>query len=373
MNAVIYPSRIKTSNLGDVLINVLLIRELSKHTEVYLDGEIKEINNLLTVNNPFSKNIKVIRGLSLFNGKPIVRWLNLFKVINRVGFVFDPPGSYAEGLNKNKFLFKYYKYYLRARLLKLFGIKVYRWGVSFGDFSLKGYNLQRKLSMQYGNIAVRDSNNFAKLKNIGFNNLSLIEDLAFLYNPENFKDLLTLREIKDKYIVLSFRSDIEGSRMNMEYLDKLIIKITQIIKSNFYKDYSIVLSYQVEEDLPVLRLIHEALNEISIKSKIIEKQLTFSEAISLYYNASFVFSNRLHVALLAFLNNTVSLIITDIENHHKLVNIYNDLQLNELIIDCDNNLYDCNYINNQNEFLQKFNDSTFIKREVIINHIQNFL
>ena len=63
MKKVLYPSRIKDSNLGDVLINSLLIRELSKKATVYLDGDVPSMANIIFSDNPHKENIRIVRGL----------------------------------------------------------------------------------------------------------------------------------------------------------------------------------------------------------------------------------------------------------------------------------------------------------------------
>ena len=36
---ILYPSKIEENNLGDILINALLVRELTKNKEVYFKGK----------------------------------------------------------------------------------------------------------------------------------------------------------------------------------------------------------------------------------------------------------------------------------------------------------------------------------------------
>ena len=57
MKIVIYPARFNRSNAGEILINVLLVRELSKHARVYIVGNCDDVMHYLTRNNPFAHRI----------------------------------------------------------------------------------------------------------------------------------------------------------------------------------------------------------------------------------------------------------------------------------------------------------------------------
>lgn len=371
----IYPSRIKTSNLGDILINVLLIRELSKLGNVYLDGAFdKSIQELILTNNPFASNIITVTGIKSFEGKPVVRWINLFKTIKNVSFVLDPPGAYIEGYSPLKAKLKYHKYKMRAIILKsLFNIKMLRLGVSLGPFSDNFYHLQKKLSEVYYSIAVRDSLNFADLKGRNFSNISLIDDLAFLYNKIDFKFLTDNKLDKSKntqpLIVISLRGDIEGHKLNIEYFNSLAERVISILKVN--PNYQLKLAYQVQEDLEVLEALKVKLDEHNIAAELLKEQLTLGQAIHLYASANYVITNRLHVALFAILNDTIPLITTDIKKHKKIVNIFKDLDLEEILIDFNSKETFTIDETKDDEYLQVFNQAKKLKQETIINHLKS--
>lgn len=370
---VIYPSRIKTSNLGDILINVLLIRELSKYGRVYVDGAIPSMEELVKINNDYNDNIRIVKGIPFLSGRPVFRWVNMLHLLPKVSVVFDPPGAYSEGRKRNKFYFKFLKYYGRAKVLSFFQGKVMRWGVSLGPFSDKGYKLQAKLSAVYGDTAVRDSKNYERLLKERFRNLSLIDDLSFLYKPGNFTGLLGSGTYGKDYIVLSFRAAIEGKAVDHEYLNRIILKIKQLITDRSSKDHTILLAYQVREDLEAIQLIQKELGKFQINAGLVDRQLDLAGAISLYFNASLVITNRLHVALLSFLNGTPAMVITDTRKHHKLVNIYHDLGLDELMIDCDLPDTLCLDLNKNDEYVMQFNDAAGKKSARVEQYIMNRL
>lgn len=357
MKTYIYPSRIKASNLGDTLINMSLIRELSTHGKVVLDGNNPELLHLAQHNNPFKDNIKVISGYKLFYGLPVLRWINLLLIINKTTMVFDPPGHYSEGGNFNKFILKSLKYYFRVNILKFLKIKVSRIGITLGPFSNMGWNIQKNTFKTYHNVSVRDSNNYKLIQDKGIKNIKLISDLAFLYDSKIF----TTNSVKplehDKYIVISFRGSIEGEHINEVYINNVCNRLIETITSKNFNSFKIIFSYQVYEDLEIIKLFYNKLIHFNLRCTLLDNQLNMEEATKLYSSAEFVFTNRLHVALISLLSKTPSLVITDMKNHHKLVNVYNDLGLADLIIDSKINVDNTSYFNTQEIYksMEKFN------------------
>lgn len=373
MSAFVYPSRIKDSNLGDVLINALLIREISRFGKVYIDGAVPSLFDLVTQDNPYAANIVVVKGIDAFAGKPVLRWLNLIPFLTKVDFVFDPPGAYFEGKDRLKAKLKFYKYLMRAVVLKSAQIGVLRWGVSLGPYSEKAYRDQVRLSSVYKDIAVRDSSNFAHLKEKGFSNLSLIDDLAFLYDIEDFQSIMKGVELDykgDHYVVISIRGDIEGKALNKNYLDQLAQNLIRALEITVLDQEEIILAYQVAEDLESLSYLKEILERHQYKCRLLPEQLSFSEAICLYSGAKLLYTNRLHVALLSILNQTLPLIITDLKQHHKLVNVFKDLDLEELLIDTHAHAEISFDRDAEDQYLEKFKCHKQQKARTITDHFE---
>ncbi|HEX5150785.1 MAG TPA: polysaccharide pyruvyl transferase family protein [Parafilimonas sp.] len=373
MHKFIYPSRIKISNLGDILINVLLIRELSGLGYVYLDGANQSIDTLIRINNPNEKNIKVVGGIKIFGGKPVLRWLNMLPLLLTASHVFDPPGAYGDNRNSVKSYLKFIKYYNRAIVLKLFGIDMIRIGVSMGPFSKDGLKRQKKISAVYKNIGVRDSTNFEYLQKNNFKNVRLAEDMAFLYNSQNYKEVFEKSQIQKSYVVVSVRPDLESAEFNATYIKGLLITIASLL-SGIKNKAEIIFSYQVKEDLEAIAFMKDELEkQYGISGSVLKKQLSFSEAISLYYDACLVITNRLHVALLALLNNTLPVIVTETSEHHKLVNMFRDLDFNEFIF----NIYQSAVILPDDSLevskLANFNSLSAQKRETIKKYLKEIL
>lgn len=375
MKSFLYPLFIKKSNLGDILINVLLIRELSKYGKVFFyGGEMGEITNLVTVGNNNASNIIITKRNSFLDSIPIIRWLGLLSNIKNLQFVFDPPGHYAEQtILKN--IGKSFKYTLRAKLLNLFGVEVLRLGVTLGPFSKIGWKMQKMTSKSYKTIAVRDSQNYAEVLKKKVRNISFVDDLSFLYDVNEFLgDNTKNRIIVDPYIVISFRGNVEGHETDFEYLKKVKSRLNKIIEDN-PSEVLYIFSYQVKEDLEVIELIKNDFADKGLRINLIKEQLTFSKAIELYSGAKYVYTNRLHVALLAMFNNAPSIVITDTIKHHKIVNVYLDLYLSDLIFD-SNNVSEVKTILEEiriQEIMKAFKISCFRKKADIQQTIKDLL
>lgn len=369
--AIIYPTRIKSSNLGDVLINVLLIRELSKYDIIYLDGYSESFFNLITYNNQHKDNIKYIPGLKFFDGVPVLRWLKLSSALSSVSLVFDPPGHYPEQ-NALKSFFKSLKYIGRAKILSLMGKKVVRLGITLGPFSDFGWKTQKHVSEAYSVIGIRDKSNFKTLEEKQIRNLVFVDDLSFLYEPSDFVNTGNSYAAKyGEYIVVSFRGNVIGDITDRSYLKPVIEKLMAFLTSEIAEaSIKVVFAYQVKEDLEVVREMYLEAKSMNFDSVLIEQQLTLSQIATLYNEANYVVTNRLHVALLALLNSRPAYVVTDIAGHPKLSNVYKDLGLEALLIDSSQMSVMKNLSKSQlDEVMDIFNNRRTEKRDTLKNAI----
>jgi polysaccharide pyruvyl transferase WcaK-like protein len=367
---IVYPSRIKKNNLGDVLINTLLIRELSKFSIILLDGEPSFNFDLLTKDNPFGKNIHVVKGPYFLQGMPVLRWFLLIRHIKKINFAYDPPGAY--GINNKgsilKKVLKFSKYFLRATILNSLNIKVVRFGISLDCTSTFALKTEKILSKKYYFIGIRDDKNYNFLKVQNFKNIHLVEDLAYLY--QNEKIISTTEQLIDlpkKYVVVSLRGAISGDKIDKVYFDFVYKALMVFIKKNQIQ--SIVLTYQVSEDLEIIKEISRLL-PTHINHKLIENQLDLKTASYVYRNSEFVITNRLHVALLSLLNDKISFVLTDIINHPKICNIYRNLQLDEFIIRNDE-MEQIKTPIEMNTAIQKFKEIKKMKGSQLTNLIES--
>lgn len=373
MKSIIYPSRIKDSNIGDTLINVLLIREISKYAIVYLDGPNFNIEYYSKLNNEFKSNIKVVSGISLFFGKPVIRWFNFLNKLNNISFVFDPPGHYSQGNNFFKFVLKTFKYSIRVFFLKLMGIHCLRIGITLGPYSGFGWNFQMPMFKMYSNIAIRDLSNFQFVCNKGVPNVSFVDDLAFLLQPKLFSEFSINEKIYSESIILSFRTSVEGNNLDFSYINQIIHSLALLIKNlSNYKSFKFLIVYQVKEDYNFIPFLEKLMISLNLNYEIIQNQLNLKTAIDYYSKSNLVFTNRLHVSLLALLCDTNTIVVTDRKRHHKISNLFDDWKLNDMVYDISVENFKIN-MDNVSTSLDSFKNISFQKKVLIQDKLKNII
>jgi len=348
---VLYPTRIKLSNTGDILINIMLIRELSKHSNVYFDGKLSiDVKEAIEINNPYVNNFiypKMLFGN--YSNFPVIRWFNFNLKIIKIQYVFDVPGHLIVSDSPMSIL-KSIKDLLRASILRILGIKLYKIGVTLdihGSFSIL---LQRYLSRFYCKIGVRDDKNFELLQKNEFKNICLINDLALLFCIDDFK-LKDFEYRNPNAIIISFRGSTFEKQYDNEYFSKIKEYLFRNLNKPEFIDKNLIFCYQVEEDIEVINDLYILFHKTH-KCQIINNRLSFKSAILLYQKTSFILTNRLHVAILGILCGSTSYIISDVKLHSKVINVFEKLDFKNLVFNIDNREIDINENVNQDKIIQ---------------------
>lgn len=333
---ILYPTRIEQNNLGDVLINSFLIRELSKHDTIFLDSSLPEdIYNLIIYNNEYASNIKVCDSyLGKYSNFPVIRWIGLLPSLKFITTVYTVPGHYFGGFSL-KSLAQDLKNFLRVIFLSLLGIDVITIGVTIGPYSALRWQFQKIILSMQRLICVRDFENFLFLKSSGFKNIKLIDDISLLYEKNKVPSAVTTScEYDDDYVVVSFRSSAVGSGFDKPYLDNISLSLTSMIETNssLFDGKTLIFSFQVKEDFQACEYLFNFFSP-RFKCRFVTVPLNLVSAAKMYSSACVVITNRLHVALLAILNGSASLILTDTRVHTKLVNVFKQLNIESLIYD----------------------------------------
>lgn len=316
MKKTFYSAYTCKNNLGDLIINKLQIEEYAKYGEIYIDftGMPTEFKTaILTTTNPNIKDFnetfhKKYRGL-LF--------INTIKFLKKQGFTHftKSPGPYAilsMPLSK-----------LIKRLLGALGF-IYAQKIGLYSFAL-GIDLDYKTNQpkwiqflnqiyfnRYNLIGVRsiiNKNNYPDLENIKY-----CPDMAFLYSSSK----RTCKNQKFK-IGISFREVTEK---------KLLFEKLSHIAKLFLPTHQIEIIYQVNEDENFAKEIQYNLSFLT--SNLHLKQITYNN-ISDYSQYDYIFSNRLHVLLLAAHHHVIpyALISKNIKER-KIANIYQSTFNNNL-------------------------------------------
>ena len=338
---ILYPSKIEENNLGDILINALLVRELTKNKEVYFKGKPnQQLLNLITYNNKYSDNIKIINQIDISHAVWKSKLQTLAYLIKGSNFymVFDTPGHHPGFKSMYKNILKLIFDSSKILCYLFFKIKYVKYGITLGPFSGIVWGFQRIISKLCFLIVPRDQKNADLLLEKGLKNTISKPDLAFLLVKENGilankKKKISLSD--SGIITVSLRGSLVGKSLDQVYFEKItedtIALIHNLKKTKKVKRVNI--SYQVDADQKTSFLLEKRLkkefNDIDV---ILYKNiLHFQEASDLYLKSGMVITNRLHVFLFAMACSTKSFIVTDIDNHMKIISIAEDLNLDSLI------------------------------------------
>jgi hypothetical protein len=338
---VLYPGRIENGNLGDVLINGLMIIELLKYSNVYIKGRInKDILHFISTN---STNLNNLHILNFRTDNLILYKLNvLFYLIRnrKFEYVFDTPGHISKSGSALKTTLKSIFNLFSVYFYGFLGIKSIKYGITLGPFNNFNWRLYRYICKKSKLIVIRDSGNYDQLVKKNLVNIELMPDLAFLL-VDLIPDEIKRTSVRQNLITLSFRGSLTGKEVNKKYFDESFEKLKDLIlmlKTNI-KLNQIDITYQVDCDKNTAELLKQKLDENfkDLKFNYISQQLNLETAIEQYSKSGCLVTNRLHVFLLAMITNTITFIITDIERHTKLISIIKDLGLQSLIYNSDSN------------------------------------
>lgn len=337
---ILYPSRIESNNLGDIIINALLVRELSKYGTVYFKGNpTTELLHLSKVDNSYNGRIKV---LDFNTNSFLIYKFSVLKYIllNRnVSYSFETPGHLSSKENFFKSILKIFLDLVRTLIYKFFGIKFVRLGVTLGPYSnFEWYLVRYIIKNSYKNV-VRDSSNykFLKLRN---RNVNYLPDLAFLLFNDSLLKLVSNSPFDvESDLLISMRGNLKGKKIDNTYFSYQLQKIKDILKNNLSVK-KIIISYQVDADKESSQILYDSLQNLfpNITFVFLQNQLSFYDAIKFYSNSNLLITNRLHVLLISMSLSVPSIIVTDNVNHLKLIDIVNDLQLSELYLDGFSNI-----------------------------------
>jgi len=338
INKILYPSRIEENNLGDILINALLVRELSIKNKVYFKGQPnQQLLDLIIEKNDYKNNIEVIKQIDKNKSFVKTKIQTLSYLIKHPNFylVFDTPGHIS---GKKHFIINILKSLFEiSKILtyKLLSIGYVKYGITLGPFPNFFWNFQKIIAKLSFLIVVRDQQNATLLINKGLKNTILKPDLAFLLVNNSL--IIPQQKIKEKagVVTISLRGSIVGKSIDETYFKKITKQTINLINElKEIKTITIInISYQVDADKQTSFFLEGILkNEFKNIEIFLNKEiLNFNKASKLYQSSDIVITNRLHVFLFAMACSTKAYIVTDIINHKKLISIANDLKMDELI------------------------------------------
>lgn len=327
---IIYPGRIEENNLGDIIINTLLIRELSKYSKVLIKSSPnQEMLNLIFRDNKFSCNIEI------YNASKNIIWYKLcvLKLLlsRKIDYSFETPGHLCSRSSKVKSFLKILLDIIKVYIYRFFGVKYIQLGITLGPYTKLEWFFVKHLNRLSYKTVVRDKHNYEQLKQKGLN-VNYIHDLAFLlYDNELINNF---ESSSDKFdLGVSLRGSLIGHSLDREYFDKQLNDLSLIISKNLDVIKSVIILFQVHADentsIEINNFLKIKYPNISITFR--SSQLKFDEAITYYKSSNYLITNRLHVYLIAMIVGSKTLVLTDIDKHQKLISIIKDLHLEKSV------------------------------------------
>lgn len=310
-----YNPHTQYENLGDALIAKNLLSILSKKGNIQLKSSSIPKNFLDIIKNDNCEEVS--SGFS-FLLKPF-----LFRLSGKqVGYVFKPGHLFgnSESIGGVKgFAFKMFYVFL----LNLFGIKIYKTGVSIGPFSGLYLKYERYIASVSTFYGIRDDFSIEYAKDNSFSKFTRIADLGyFKESSENFKPVGGERSL-----CFTFRKFSTLALSEQEQVDKLALIIKQIFDDNA-EITSINCVTQVQRDHEFNHLIINALNKLGVNVSVNYKYditpTSYSEIAKIYSSCDIMLSNRLHALIYASDYGATPVAIADPVENFKVKYVLDD-------------------------------------------------
>ena len=361
MSKTFYSAYTCKNNLGDLIINKMQIEEYSKYGEVYVDftGMPDNFKNiLLNQNNPNIKDFTATYGQS-YRGK---HFIQVIKLLKKEGFTHftKSPGPYAVlSLPLKKLTIRLIGAlgYMTANHL---GLKVFAFGIDL-DYTSNQPKWLRLLNVKYfslyNSLGLRSLKNYEECKN-DLNNTRYVPDMAILYNPQPYTN------INRRRIALSFRYVAET--------EILLKELKEILPIFFSKGYAVDIIFQVEEDRLFAKVLAKSLKEYNLN---VLSQCIWYDNLDTYSKYDYVFSNRLHVLLLAAKYGAIPLaMISKDLKEQKIQNIFNSISLGYLVrhIGFTNKEQWIELLSNKEAIKHEVNNALEYQKQICIKSIKEF-
>lgn len=219
--------------------------------------------------------------------------------------------------------------------LRLCGVKVLRIGMSIKFEGFLSKLSERFLSLWVSNYFVRDSISAKNCVNAGVKKVKIAPDLSWGYQVKNVN-----APNKSNIFVFSFRTYAASKKNQAEYKQKLKTSIVELINHICINpDNKVLLTHQCNADLAFMAEIKELFAD-NTNVILVPDLITLDNAMNFYGKAKVVVSNRLHVLLLAYKYGALSVCLTDLRNHKKIVGIFEDAGLSDLLVDFYNERFE---------------------------------
>lgn len=368
---IFFPLQTQYTNLGDQLINKVLLDKLQNYGDLIVDDRgVPEwyIEKLGLLPHQRSSHYGKKLNYLIIENSLKNKFSHQFK---QIYFIYHPGHRYGDRTWLETFS------WFRAMLISnslfyLLGVRMCSFGISIGPFSTPLQILEKLKSRFMYFYSVRDSISEVYAKSIGIQKVQRFPDIAWLMKIKPAEQIKNLISIEGQYIIFSFRSATNAYTNSNVYANKLCAILDQIF--NLFcltLNQKLVISYQVEMDYDFCQFLE---NRYKDRGKVIclKEKLETDTIYDLYHNASMVFSNRLHVLLFSIVSHTLPIAVVDVKKHDKVVGIFQDANLHELIIDIEQDNFQISHLQslvNQSESIKEKVNLCYQQTQVIAENL----
>lgn len=355
-NIIFINPKTQYGNLGDIVINKTLLDNLRKYGNLVIN--VNGVPEWFCQELEITDDEKVSKYKMSFKMTLLVFALKtLFQTNQKIYFVLNPGHHYSSSINiKN--LGNLVKTISLFFTLKIIGVRICRFGASIGPFSTIDKIIEKFKSRAMYFYSVRDSKSTKYAEKLGINKVDYFPDLAWSMKLISTNYIFSNNVLDREYIIFSFREypheleNIENFKKNLYIvLDSIVEEICINL------DKKLFISYQVDSDYEFCRSIS---NRYKNKCNVtfIEHQLDTQSIYKLYSQASFIFSNRLHVLIFGMMYGSIPIAVIDEPRHDKITGIFSDANLMRLVVDISQN-------NHEIEVLKEItNNVNLIKQDI---------
>lgn len=272
------------SNLGDLIINKMLIDELSKYGKVFVDcyKTPERFRKKLFEGNDKLIDVSCKYGFSL-KKLDLLRTLIFFKK-HHIELFTSSPGPIEA--SPKSFSLKKMAFNIINLVIRLSGVKHY----AIGNCCTKARLEQQIIDKSYiDKYYLRSIESVEYVNQLGCQS-SYIPDLAYLY-----RERVTSCTNKDKVVAMSFRKPTDD-------MDSFLKWFENTVRYLISEGYDIELYYQVESDKAFMKTLAEIF--VNNNVKLLEPTLWY-ENLSFYENKCMIISNRLHCLIMGVVNGAI--------------------------------------------------------------------
>jgi polysaccharide pyruvyl transferase WcaK-like protein len=312
---ILYLMKTQDSNLGDLLINKLLIDLLAEKADRMLfdvSGVSKQFREALIADVRSPVIFATKRGLSYY--------LKLLFCRAYFDVIIAPPGHAGKVSWRHVVPIAFAIYY------RLLGVRYMRLGKSIPNNGGLGARLEKLLVRLSHHTMVRDQGSLERIRSFkNQRNISCAPDLIVLLSGKEPPNVA-----KNGGLIVSFRFDYYPEEKRAGFVQQVAALAAHYARQHALP---VTLTWQVERDEECVRAIAAELNAMGIETAL--REITLENLASSYCAASLILSNRLHVALTSLSLGANAWAVCDPAKDHKIIDAFKELHLGDRLLSID--------------------------------------